>query len=237
MSLQSRTVTQIPLFPLNTVLLPGAPLPLRVFEQRYRAMMADLLGEEIPGPPGGPPPNAGGEPPAFGVARIREGLEVGGRAGTHDVGAMAAIAWVRRQGDGTMELLTRGTRRFRIDERLDDDPYPRAVVTFLDEPAGPSPQEALRFGRSALTRYARAVAQLLRSEPDETALPDDPVAASYALVAALTIDPNVAQSLLEASTATERLVRAATIARAEANLLTAVGPPVRRPAIDASSLN
>ncbi|MGH2727503.1 MAG: LON peptidase substrate-binding domain-containing protein [Actinomycetota bacterium] len=227
----------IPLFPLNTVLMPGMPLPLRVFEPRYRAMMADLLGDDVSGPEGGPPPRVDGELPSFGVARIREGLEVGGRAGTHDVGVIAAIEWVVRRPDGTIELLARGTRRFRIEHRPADDPYPRAEVTILDETAGPGADHALRFARSALTRYVGAVAQLLRSEPEQATLPDDPIAASYAFAAALTVEPSVMQALLEAPNATERLVRTAAIARAEANLLTVVGPPARRPTIESASLN
>jgi Lon protease-like protein len=228
---------EIPLFPLNTVLLPGAALPLRVFEPRYRTMMSDLLGDAVPGSPGGPPAPTGDEAASFGVARIREGSEVGGRAETHDVGVIAAIEWVRMDADGTLELLARGTRRFRIERRLDDDPYPRAVVALLDEPVGASAEKALGFARSAMARYGRAVARLLRSEPEDPTLPDDPVAASYVLAAALSIEPNVVQVLLEAPTATERLVRAATIARAEANLLTVVGPPARRPTIESTSLN
>lgn len=228
---------EIALFPLNTVLLPGMPLPLRVFEPRYRAMMSDLLGNVIPGAEGGPPARTGEDAPAFGVARIREGLEVGGRAETHDVGVMAVVEWVRMHADETLELLTRGTRRFRIEQRLPDDPYPRAVVALLDEPGGKSPDDALRFARSAMTRYVRAVAQLLRTEPEDATLPDDLVAASYTLAATLSVDPNVVQALLEAPTATERLVRAAAIARAEANLLTVIGPPARRPTIESASLN
>jgi Lon protease-like protein len=228
---------EIPLFPLNTVLLPGASLSLRVFEPRYRTMMSDLLGDVVPGSPGGQPARTGDEAASFGVARIREGFEVGGRAETHDVGVIAAFEWVRMDTDGTLELLARGTRRFRIEDRLDDDPYPRAVVALLDEPVGPSPEKALGFARSAMVRYVRAVAQLLRSEPEDVTLPDDPVAASYALAATLSVEPNVVQALLEAPTATERLVRAAAIARAEANLLTVVGPPARRPTIESTSLN
>ncbi|HJR19226.1 MAG TPA: LON peptidase substrate-binding domain-containing protein [Actinomycetota bacterium] len=228
---------EIALFPLSTVLLPGTPLPLHVFEPRYQTMMADLLGDEIPGPPGGPPERSDGEAPAFGVARIREGLEVGGRAETHRVGVLAAIEWVRRQPDGTMELLTRGTRRFRIAERLDDDPYPHAKVSFLDELAGDDADDALAFAKRAYGRYERAVAQLLRSEPEDVALPDDPVAASYALIAAMSLEASVVQALLEAPTATERLVRAARIARSEAGLLRMIGPPARQPTIRSSSLN
>ena len=231
-------MTEIALFPLNTVLLPGASLPLHVFEERYRTMMADLLGEDIPGPPGGAPDRTADEGlPLFGVARIREGLEVGGRAQTHDVGTLAAIEWVQRHDDGTMELLTRGTLRFRIHERPFDAPYPRAIVEFLEEVPGDAADDALAFARHAFERYLRSVAQLLRTEPEEVELPEDPVHASYALAGAMTLEPNVVQALLETPTATERLVRAARIARHEANLLTVIGPPARQPTMRSSSLN
>lgn len=229
---------EIALFPLNTVLLPGTSLPLRVFEERYRTMMADLLGDDIPAPPGGAPDRTREDgPPLFGVARIREGLEVGGRAQTHDVGTLAAVEWVQRNPDGTMELLTRGTLRFRIHERPDDAPYPRAIVEFIDEPPGDDAEDALAFARRAFDRYIRSVAQLLRTEPEELELPEDPVHASYALAGAMTLEQNVVQALLEARTATERLVRAARIARHEANLLTVIGPPARQPTMRSSSLN
>ena len=229
---------EIPLFPLNTVLLPGGSLPLHVFEERYRTMMADLLGDEIPGPPGGAPDRTAEDvPPTFGVARIREGLEVGGRAQTQDVGTLAAVEWVQRHPDGTMELLTRGTLRFRIHERPDDVPYPRAIVEFLEETPGENAREALAFAKRAFERYIRAVAQLLRTEPEALELPEDPVRASYALTGAMTLEQNVVQALLETPTATERLVRAARIARHEANLLTVIGPPARQPTMRSSSLN
>lgn len=225
------------MFPLNSVLLPGMALPLRVFEPRYRELMRDLLGDEIPGPPGGRPGAGEGGLPGFGVARIRRGLEVGGSAETARVGTFASIAWVRGQDDGTLELLTRGTRRFRITDRLDDDPYPRAVVTFLEEPAGSDPQGALAFAQRAFARYRLAVGRLLRTEPEPAELPDGPVDASYALAAALTIEPNLVQALLEVPDATERLVRGARIARSEANILTAVGPPARQAIVRSTSLN
>src|SRR5918995_734800 len=86
-----------PLFPLHVVLFPGAPLPLHVFEPRYREMMADILGDAEPGPES-----------TFGVVCIREGYEVGAPAETHDVGCLATIEKVVRNPDGTMELLVRG---------------------------------------------------------------------------------------------------------------------------------
>jgi uncharacterized protein len=217
----------IPLFPLHLVLFPGAHLPLHVFEPRYRQMMADVLGPEDA-------PVSGA---AFGVACIREGYEVGARAETYDVGCMGAVEWVRRQPDGTMDLLVRGTKRFRITARPPDDPYPLAEVTFLEEPVGPRPEEALRLAHSAIDRYLSVVARLTGSPRGEDPLPDDPTIASYAAAAVLQVEMTRLQQLLEAASASERLALAAAMARSEAGLLDTVGPPVGRPQFDRSTLN
>lgn len=217
----------IPLFPLHVVLFPGARLPLHVFEPRYRRMMEEVLG----------PDDAPNADASFGVACIREGFEVGAPAETYDVGCLGAVEWVHPQPDGTMDLLVRGTRRFRIDARPPDDPYPQAEVTFLDEPVGPRPDEALRLARSAIERYRSVVARLTASERTEDPLPDDPTMASYAAAGVLQVETAQLQRLLEAASASERLALAATLARSEAALLDTVGPPVGRPQLDRSTLN
>jgi Lon protease-like protein len=89
---------EIPLFPLNTVLFPGGVLPLRIFEPRYVDMVRRCMRE-------------GSE---FGIALIREGVEAGGPASTHDVGTMAQIVDFDQTRDGLLGITTRGTRRFRI---------------------------------------------------------------------------------------------------------------------------
>src|SRR5580658_1267982 len=109
------------MFPLSTVLFPGAGLPLHVFEPRYRALMADCLA-------------AGGE---FGVVLIARGSEVGGGDVRTDLGTVARIAEVTQADDGRMLVMAYGLRRVRVCRWLADDPYPRAVVDDLvDEPAG-----------------------------------------------------------------------------------------------------
>ncbi|MCH8222137.1 MAG: LON peptidase substrate-binding domain-containing protein [Chloroflexi bacterium] len=72
----------LPIFPLNTVLFPGAPLPLRIFEPRYREMLKRCLDGDR----------------RFGVALIKSGPEVGGPAEPHDVGTVARIERVRDEG-------------------------------------------------------------------------------------------------------------------------------------------
>lgn len=218
---------QIPLFPLHVVLFPGAALPLHVFEPRYRALMAEVLGpEKEPNPE-----------PSFGVVCIRAGYEVGAPAETHDVGCLASVEQAVRHKDGTMDLVVRGTQRFRIIERPPDDPFPRATVGLVEEKPGRAPERAVQLARAALDRYLTVVARFAEKEPPEVVLPSDPVVASFVASALLAVDLPHLQKLVEAKTASERLVDVARIARSEAHLLETVGPPAPRPGIDRASLN
>src|SRR3954453_11337770 len=88
---------EIPLFPLNTVLFPGMPLPLHIFEPRYREMIGACVRDERP----------------FGVVLIKEGREVGEAAMPFEVGTLAKIVGVERLDDGRMNVVTVGTDRFR----------------------------------------------------------------------------------------------------------------------------
>lgn len=88
---------QIPLFPLNTVLFPGGPLPLRIFEPRYLAMVSDCVSNDSP----------------FGVLLIREGGETG-LASTHEVGTLARISDWYQGSDGLLGITAIGEQRFRV---------------------------------------------------------------------------------------------------------------------------
>ena len=84
--------SNLPLFPLNTVLFPGMVLPLHIFEERYKLMMNRCLEQERP----------------FGVVLIREGAEVGEQAVPYDVGTTSVIAGVTRYDDGRMNIVSLG---------------------------------------------------------------------------------------------------------------------------------
>jgi len=88
---------QVPLFPLSTVLFPGGPLPLRIFEARYVDMVGRCLKDDTP----------------FGVLLIREGGEVG-QATTYDVGTLARIVDWYQGSDGLLGITARGEQRFRL---------------------------------------------------------------------------------------------------------------------------
>ena len=108
-----------PMFPLESVRLPGEDLPLRIFEPRYGALVRDCLAGER----------------QFGVVLIAAGREVGGGDARCDVGALAHIVAAEDQGGGRYQIACEMRTRIRVEQWLDDDPYPRATVqAWPDEP-------------------------------------------------------------------------------------------------------
>jgi len=193
----------LPLFPLSTVLFPGMRLPLHVFEERYRALVADLL--------------AGPEPRQFGVIAIRSGREVGatGVAALHEVGCVAVLRQVATHPDGRYDLQTVGTERFRLG-RLDKSlPYLRGEVELLSDrvvEAGadaPGAAEAaavvVRQVQAGFRAYLNALADQGGGVISVADLPDEPVLLSYVIGAAMIIDLPERQSLLAAADALSRL--------------------------------
>lgn len=142
----SAETRELAIFPLGSVLLPGMPLPLRVFEQRYVAMLSAVLGE----------PDR-----EFGVVLIERGSEVGGGDVRFEVGTVARVASVEI-ADGAIGLLAVGTTRFSVVRWLGDDPFPRAEVRELaplevDAAAVAALDDAEALVRSTLTRASEFV--------------------------------------------------------------------------------
>lgn len=139
----------MPMFPLGTALLPGEPLPLRIFEPRYRQMLTDCLATA----------EASGDSPRFGVVLIERGSEVGGGETRHRVGTCAEIDVLRRDPSGGGTLTATGTDRFRVIDWLPDDPYPRARVVPLPEPTPTAAehQEFVELGDRVRELFDRAV--------------------------------------------------------------------------------
>lgn len=116
----------VPLFPLNTVLFPGGPLPLRIFEPRYVDMISNCLKSDSP----------------FGVLLIRDGSEAG-PATTHEVGTLARIVDWYQGSDGLLGITAVGERRFRLisSYRQEDGLNIGEIELLDDEPATPLPDE------------------------------------------------------------------------------------------------
>ncbi|MGV0638728.1 LON peptidase substrate-binding domain-containing protein [Mycobacterium kansasii] len=140
---------ELPMFPLETALLPGQDLPLRIFEPRYTALVRHCTGS--------------GDP--FGVVLISRGREVGGGETRCDVGTLANIEECAQLGLGRYLLRCRTGERIRVAEWLPDDPYPRAIAqSWPDEPGEPVTEAQLLqledrvmalFERIASTRGAQ----------------------------------------------------------------------------------
>ncbi|AEF34408.1 MULTISPECIES: LON peptidase substrate-binding domain-containing protein [Mycobacteriaceae] len=114
---------ELPMFPLEWVLLPGEELSLRIFERRYTVLVGDLMHS--------------GDP-RFGVVLIARGREVGGGEQRNDIGAMAAITDCTELGGGRYALRCLTGERIRVSQWLPDDPYPRAdIEVWRDEPGEP----------------------------------------------------------------------------------------------------
>ncbi|RCV48552.1 LON peptidase substrate-binding domain-containing protein [Marinitenerispora sediminis] len=217
---------RLPLFPLGSVLFPGLSMPMRVFEDRYRHLMSDLLA--LPAD----------EPRRFGVVGIELGHEVGASSTQQlsDVGCVAEVRTVRRHEDGRYDLLVEGTERFRVDAFVDPDsdhPYLRASATALPEEPGPDAERhAERVGR-LFARYCQRLTGIGMPAEPPADFPSEPVALSYAVAAAVIVDQFDKQRLLEAEHAAARLRLAAELLRRENRVLTALpllpgGPFLRR---------
>ena len=104
---------ELPLFPLGIVALPGELIPLHIFEERYRTMIGECVGRES----------------EFGIVWLSED-------GLKPTGCACVVAQVlERMPDGRMNIVCRGTRPFRLVERLEDRPYPAGVVEWLEDKA------------------------------------------------------------------------------------------------------
>ncbi|SHF32927.1 LON peptidase substrate-binding domain-containing protein [Streptoalloteichus hindustanus] len=133
----------LPLFPLGTVLLPGASLPLHVFEPRYRQLTVDLMTEVVPDR-------------RFGVVAIRQGWEVGADniESLHGVGCSATLREARRLPDGRFDVVALGERRFRLlDVDADAAPYLVGTVEWLPDS---TPEPEIDNAAPALAEAARA---------------------------------------------------------------------------------
>jgi Lon protease-like protein len=209
----------LPLFPLGTVLFPGMVLPLRVFEERYRRMVADLLEQP--------------EPREFGVVAIRKGREVGAESihELYDIGCVATVREVVPHEDGRYDLVAVGARRFRLLRADRTLPYFQGEVEYLpeaDDAGGAPPAAAIQ---AAFRDYLNALADQAGAVIRVADIPDDPVMLSYVIAAAMIIDLPERQGLLAAPDCASRL-------KAERQLLTRERAMLRattsRPAPDLS---
>ena len=194
--------TTIPLFPLGSVLYPGLVLPLHIFEDRYKELVADLLG--------------GPEPRQFGVVAIRQGRETGidGVSALYDMGCTAELRQVERYDDGRYDLITVGMERFKLRGLAEADPYYRGDVEIVPDETGDEDEASLAVPvvQGAFRTYLEVLTERGGARITIPELPDEPVLLSYLVAAAVVVDLPAKQRLLEEPDAHRRL-------RAERTLL------------------
>jgi uncharacterized protein len=226
---------RLPFFPLHVVLFPHLPLPLHIFEERYRAMTRDLLADGSPYAGRFVISNASDDdPPPEGA-----------------VGTIAEVRRAERFADGRWALVVVGAERVLLGAVDRSGPYALIEVEPLPESVGdattatellPQVQAALDAYLDTVKRFVASAASVGRESQEITdvaasldevlkpiQLPDDPLAASYAVAGVLQIELNRKQQLLELPDGASRLQSELNLLRREARLLAdGAMPPISR---------
>jgi len=190
-----RGVSELPLFPLPLVLFPGVPLPLHIFEERYRRMLADVrAGNNL-----------------FGLSYFDLNTATNTRPPVGHVGCAAEVVESQLLPDGRSNILTVGLVRYRLSEYVETgEPYLVGRVEFFEDERedGALLAERAREVSELFTRIAHAVRTL---NDDRASLPDlpdaEPERLSFLVAAAMELDGEAKQSLLELRSTAERLER------------------------------
>lgn len=177
---------EIPLFPLNTVLFPGWPMPLHIFEPRYLEMVRYCTEEKSP----------------FGILLIKEGKAAGDPSvEPHEVGCMVNITQMEQLEDGRLLIMAVGQERFRVRSLSRHKPYLVGEVErmpYLPEKTAPLQAAANNLHPLVLNYLNELTALADNIEFDPTQIPTDPEALSHMAAALLQVSPETKQSLLEA---------------------------------------
>jgi Lon protease-like protein len=170
-------VSLLPIFPLDVVLFPGVPLPLHIFEPRYKEMIGECLEQHAP----------------FGIVRVQE-------EGIAQIGCTAEIVAVtKKHEDGKLDIVTEGRARFELMELNQERSFLRGEVLYVpDEPGRPSNTETQRA--IALHQEILRLAGAQQSLDHES---DTPL--SYQMAGALPLDADFKQSLLAMRSESERI--------------------------------
>ena len=190
-----RAVRELPLFPLPVVLFPGMPMPLHIFEPRYRKMLADIRAANN----------------LFGLSYFDAGSSGKEIPPTGHIGCVAEVTETQGLPDGRSNVLTVGVVRYQVDDYVDrDDPYLVVRVNFFEDEEEDS--EQLHANARDVAAMFMRVANAIRVINDERgSLPDisetEPQRLSFLVSAAMEIELDTKQELLELRSTSERLDR------------------------------
>lgn len=183
------TIDTIPLFPLHTVLFPGMPIHLQVFEDRYLEMIQTCIDQDLP----------------FGVVLIKTGMEaLGPLPIPHEMGCLTSIQRLQPLDDGRLSLVGQGIERIEIINVLREEPYLQAEIR--ERPLGggedPAARRLARLVQPLLARYLVELAALKDRKIDPPDLPSHPLRLAYLTCSLLQIPSDEKQLLLGEENAT-----------------------------------
>jgi len=190
-----RGVTELPLFPLPVVLFPGVPLPLHIFEPRYRQLLKDI----------------GRTNNLFGLAYFDSTTADRDLPAVGQVGDVGEVTETQTFPDGRSNILTIGVVRYRIESYVErGDPYFVARVNYFDD--NDEDENELSKAATEVAETFTRIAQAVRTINDERLnLPDisdtEPQKLSFLVAAAMEVEVEVKQELLELRSTSERLER------------------------------
>jgi Lon protease-like protein len=169
-------VSLLPLFPLDVVLFPGTPLPLHIFEPRYREMISECLDRKRP----------------FGVVRAKE-------EGVAEIGCTAEIITVtKKYPDGRMDIVTEGRERFEVMQVNQERPFLQAEVLYLQD--GPDKATAEEIDQAVKLR-----GEIMELAGSANAAGNESPQLSFSLVGPLPLDLDFKQTLLGMKSEAERM--------------------------------
>lgn len=186
-------MSDIRLFPLNVVLLPGAPMPLHIFEERYKQMVNECIEEES----------------EFGMVLADD-------AGTREVGCTARIVeLIERYEDGRLLILVEGSRRFRLNNIMTGKPYYMGEVEYIEdddpEDVGPLAEECIALLERVVTAATEGSVGIEIEAPYRNL--------AFAIAGRIEFDLETRQQILELPTERERLERVRDLLSAAAERL------------------
>lgn len=198
----------LPLFPLNTVLFPGMPLKLHIFEERYKQMITYCYRNGLP----------------FGVVLIKSGAEVGGRAEPYLVGCTAVITELEPLPGGRFNIVAVGYERFKIHGFKHDRPYLVGSVENypIEDPEPPVSSWNGQLIEVWLLRYMQILAAASDTTLENQELPKDPIRLAYLAAYILNIPVREKQDLLSIPNADKLTYDLHLLYRREVTLLEAM---------------
>jgi len=174
-------LADIPLFPLNVVLMPGTPMPLHIFEDRYKQMVNECLDAET----------------EFGMIFADE-------SGTRQVGCTARIVdLVERYDDGRLVILVEGSQRFKLNNVLSGKPYYVGDIEYLED--GPQ-EDVSALAEECVVLLERVVAAATEGSVD-IEIEQPYLNLSFIIAGRIEFDLETRQQILELSTEKERLIK------------------------------